>query len=120
MNTEAIAIFTDNIENNVDTINKLKVFLLDSCYKDFFIFTTSVGYVTSEHSVLTPYYLIAYKGLVVFLDIEDYLEYKDSLSGKCAIFIPQYDSTVDTNLIKNCNIITYQNSQLTWIKKHEL
>lgn len=113
------SIFTDDISLNIDLIDRIKSFLQKQYDTiDFVLFTDDVSYGTSNHSVLTTFYMIAYKGTTIFLDIEDYFAYRDSVNGNAVIYITKEDiDNIDRNSIKNCGIITETNNELEWIKK---
>lgn len=116
------SIFTDDIGLNIDLIERIKSFLqkqYDSM--DFVIFTDNISYSASNHSVLTTFYMIAYKGITIFLDIDDYFAYRDGTNGKCIVYLTKEDiSDIDQNSIRGCGILTETNNELEWIKRYEL
>lgn len=113
------SIFTDNISANIDLIERIKSFLQKQySIIDFVIFTDDISYGVSNTSVLTTFYMIAYRGTVIFLNTDDYFAYKDNISGNAIIYMTNEDiSNIDKNSIKNCGILTEINDNLEWIKQ---
>lgn len=112
------SIFTDDISVNIDLIERIKSFLLKQhSTMDFVIFTDDISYGISNHSVLTTFYMIAYNGVMIFLSIDDYLLYKDSAPNNVIIYMTKEDlSNMDTNIIKDCGILTETDNELEWVK----
>lgn len=113
------SIFTDSILHNIDLIEKIKFFLKKQYpIIDFVIFTDDIEYGCNNSSVLTTFYMIAYKGVVIFLNIDDYFMYKDNISGGAILYLTKEDiPNIDQNSIKNCGILTETNNELEWIKQ---
>jgi len=118
--TKSVAIFTEDMGSDIDIIEKIKSFIVDK--DDFLIFTDNILYTDNNNGVLSTYYLIAYTGLLIFLDLDNYLKYKDELSSsvKIALYLEHYDHMIDRDTIKACNIITQDNNQIKWINNYEL
>lgn len=113
------SVFTDDIINNIDLIEKIKYFLQKQYpIIDFVIFTDDITYGTNDSCVLTTFYMIAYRGIVIFLNINDYLSYKDKINGGAILYLTKNDiPDIDQNFIKNCGILTDTNNELEWIKQ---
>jgi hypothetical protein len=118
--TKAIAVFTEDVGSDIDLIEKIKSFFVDR--DDFLIFTDNILHTDTNNSALSTYYLIAYTGLLIFLEVDHYIKYKDELpsSVKIALYLEHYNGMLDRNTIKTCDIITQDNNQLKWINNYEL
>lgn len=115
------SIFTDDIKTNIDLIDKIKNFLLKQYATiDFVVFTNNISYGISNNAILTIFYMIAYNGTIIFLNFDDYLQYKDSTTN-AIIYMTQEDAShIDRSSIKGCKILTEINNELEWIKNYEL
>lgn len=104
---KSLAIYCNDIKKNIDLINKIKDFFSKT---DFVIFADNIVNVpTTEIAILLTYYMRFYHGTVVFLDIDEYLTYKDTLVGKAVLFFNKndaYDKKISKVMIKNVKIIT--------------
>lgn len=118
MTNKSLAVLTEDISSNIDLIEKIKNFIRDR--DDFIIFTDNIVHTNDSHGVLSTFYLVSYDGLLVFLDINDYIRYKDNILAKPVIYIETYNSLLDKNILKNCAILTQSNNQLEWINNYEL
>ena len=118
MKNKSLAILTEDISANIDLIEKIKNFITDR--NDFIIFTDNIIYTNDAHGVLSTFYLISYDGLLVFLDINDYIKYKDNILAQPVVYLEGYNSLIDKNILKNCAILTQSNNQLEWINNYEL
>ena len=110
MKNKSLAILTEDISANIDLIEKIKNFITDR--NDFIIFTDNIIYTNDAHGVLSTFYLISYDGLLVFLDINDYIKYKDNILAQPVVYLEGYNSLIDKNILKNCAILTQSNNQL--------
>lgn len=117
-----VAIFTTNIANYIDLIDRIKNFFTNqNMADDFVIFTDEVFYSSSSHGVLTRFYMIAYRGLLVFLDLNDYLNMRDQIPNQCVIYImPEQMQNLDRSMLKNCSFLTESDNRMVWVKNHEL
>lgn len=113
------SVFTNDIIANIDLIEKIKYFLQKQySIIDFVIFTDDIDYGTTSHSVLTTFYMIAYKGITIFLNTDDYFAYKNTIGGDAIIYLAQKDElNTYKNSIQNCGILTDANNELEWIKQ---
>lgn len=118
MNSKSVAIFTEDVVSNIDLIEKIKHFIANR--GDFIIFTDNIVHTNNENGMLSTFYLVAYKGLLFFLDINDYLRYKDIIIAQPVLYIDDYDNLIEKNLLKGCLIVTQSNNQLQWINNYEL
>lgn len=116
------SVFVDDVANNIDLIDKIKSFFQEQHPTiDFVVFTDNILYATTNHSILSTFYIIAYSGAIVFLDMNNYLTYKDQIKGQPILYLNQdYISTLDRNTVKHCTILTENNNKLEWIKNYEL
>lgn len=118
----SIGLFTDNIIDNQDIISNIKNFLLsENPFSDFVIFTNDLSETYSyETAIVIDYYMSFYKGLIIFLTIEDYLIYKDRIIGKPCLFFTEFPRNIDKKDIKNCMILVMQNNELELIQDYGL
>ena len=117
-----VAVFTTNIADHIDLIDRIKAFFVNQdMMDDFVVFTDEVFYASSSHGVLTRFYMIAYKGLLVFLDPNDYLNMRGTLSNQCVVYIsPEHMPNLDRSTMKNCSFLTESDNRMVWVKNHEL
>jgi hypothetical protein len=122
MHNKSVAVFSNNFSDMAEDIGRIKLFFQQQSFDDFVIFSDELLDNLSDHSVLTTFYLIAYRGILIFTDINDYLQYKDSILCDPVLYIPKYDYSISAETIKYCDILTYDENtaNLKWIKKHEL
>jgi hypothetical protein len=114
---QKFAVFAHNLSSNIDLIEKIKHSVNN--YDDFCIFTNDMDIGVTNYGIINPYYLIKYNGLLIFLNIEDYIEYKDDISCDIGVYIDDY-STIDKNTLKKCLILTFNNNEIIWINNYEL
>lgn len=117
INNKKLAIFTDNLGDHIDLIEKIKNSTKD--YDDFCIFTNNMNISINDYGIINPYYLISYDGLLVFLSVEDYLQYKDSIICDIAIYINDYNG-IDRNTLKKCLVLTENGNEILWVNNNEL
>lgn len=120
MSNKSVGILTNDIIGNLQLIQDIKSFFQSQNYNDFTIFTDQINNTTQDHSVLITYYVVGHKGLLVFLDINDYLPYKDNLLCQPVIYISANNLSVNRDQIKHCDILTHNESSLQWIKHHAI
>ena len=122
MHNKSIAIFSNNISEIAQDIERIKLFFQQQSFDDFVIFSDELLDSLSNHSILTTFYMIAYRGILIFTDINDYLQYKDNILCHSIIYMPKYEHSISAETIKHCDILTYDENTTTlkWIKKHEL
>ena len=119
----SIAIHSTNITNDSLIIEKLKNFILKE-YKtfDFFIFTDSLDSSSDRHyGVLLEFYMKCYKGSVVFLEFENYLQHKDTILGQSILYLDKdkiISQNIDKAMLVGCKIITQNNNELEWINNY--
>ena len=121
MHNQSIAVYSNNISDNIKLIDDIKKFFKAQDFTDFTIFTDELGDHIPDNSVLTTFYMIGHHGLIVFLSYDSYLPYKDNLLAKPMLFISPNDFSLDRNHIKGCDILTYNDKHsLQWIKNNEI
>lgn len=121
MHNQSIAVYTNNISDNLKLIDDIKRFFKGQDFTDFTVFTDELDDHIPDNSVLTTFYMIGHRGLIVFLSSNDYLPYKDNLLAKPLLFIASNDFSLDRNHIKGCDILTYNDQHsLQWIKNNEI
>lgn len=117
------SIFSTDIARDIDLIERTKAFLYSSdTVEDFFIFTDEVAGLLNDHGSLPTFYIIGYRGVTIFLNVEDYLLFKDKTNGDIAIFLSKEDlPNIDRSIIKNHKIIIEnEDSTLKWISYYGL
>lgn len=118
------AIFSSNIKEDINLIFRLHSFFKEHFpSQDFVIFTEDTTYAISDYAMLSTFYMVGYVGSIVFLNIEDYFNYKDSVRGDKILYIDNQNSnsfSLDRSMMKNCSMITENNNKLEWIKNYEL
>lgn len=121
-NNALYSVFTDNIVADIDKIDKIKNFLqTTNSTIDFVIFTDEIVYSIPAHSILTTFYMVAYRGKVIFLSLDDFLHYKDSTGGQPVLFLSSdILPNIDRNTIKQYSILTEENNELKWMPTYEL
>lgn len=114
------AIYTEDLSSNIDQIDRIKSFIKqESLLEDFVIFTDQLNKTNYEYAILNSFYMIAYTGNIIFLDIEDYLQHKDSTNGKSILYIKNIQN-IDRSIVKNCRILSDLDNKLMWVDKYEL
>jgi hypothetical protein len=118
----SIGIFTDNILDNSQIIKEIKNFLLsDNPFSDFVVFTPDlIKSYDTETSILIDYYMLFYKGLIIFLSVDDFLIYKDKIIGKPCVFLQNIPNNIDKSQLKNCMILTITDNQMELIDYYGL
>lgn len=116
------SILTTNFRNHIDLIDRLYIFLQEKFpLEDFTIFTDEVVFGLPKFSMLTTFYMIAYKGTVVFLSLEDYLDYNHMTCGQKIVYIPNDEMhLIDRSMTKDFSIITEIENQLQWVNNYGL
>ena len=118
-----LAVFTYDLANNIDLIERIKSFFVSNHnIDDFIVFTDSGDYAVENHGVLITFYMIAYNGIIVFLNLQDYLINQNNTNNcRCILYLNDSDIEVlDKAMIRNCDILTESESSLKWIKNYEL
>ena len=66
--------------------------------------------------------MIAYNGIIVFLNLQDYLINQNNTNNcRCILYLNDSDIEVlDKAMIRNCDILTESEGSLKWIKNYEL
>ena len=120
----SIAVYSaENLKFSIETINSLKQFLSERINIDDFLILCDTYDFHVEYAVLPTFYLYYYKGMVVFLNLEDYIAYKDKIiSDNIIIRLSKqevFESHIDRSVIKTCNIIYQENDQnMEFINNH--
>jgi hypothetical protein len=116
------SIFTNDIPNNIDLIDKIKNFFQQyHNATDFVILTDDINHGLSSHAILNSFYMIASNGYIIFLNLNDYYLYRDQMVKNAILYLTQEDiSNIDRNIIKNCSVLIENDNELQWIKNHEL
>lgn len=119
---QSVAVFTEDVNKNIDLIEKIKYFFSHPNNKDFVIFSNNPcsAQIGCLHSVISSFYIIGYRGLLIFLNLDDYFQYKDTVLADTAIYMESIDDSVDRNTIKNSYIITDKDNRLVMDKTYGL
>ena len=118
------SVITDSIYNNLDKIERIFSFFNNNqMVSDFVIFNDEVIYSRFQYSVLNTFYLPAYYGNVIFVNIDEYFYYRDKINNKIILYLTKSDiHSIDRDNIKNCSIIIDDDNSnnLIWIKNDKL
>lgn len=120
-----LAVYATNVGNSLETINKIKQFLLATeNYSDFFICVDVLNTATTSWATLHPFYLPFFDGHVVFLSLEDYISNRDKIIGESILYVSsegiRSEVPVDRSMFKNCRFITVNNNELVMVKNYEV
>jgi hypothetical protein len=122
----SLAIYTTNFIESSNTIAELKTFLFDSSfYDDVFLCADILQGIDSSWAAIHPFYLKFFKGDILFLNLEDYVEYRDSIIGNPIIYIesPRNNLSipVDRSMFQNCRFVAKNNDNvLEMVTQYEI
>lgn len=105
----SIGIYLNNINDNLDIIQKIKTFF----DKYDFVLFNDTNQSNEKHATLPTFYMKFYDGSIVFLSIEDYLIYKETIKSDAILLLDiktAIDSKIDRSIIKGCKILSYNNN----------
>lgn len=117
-----LSIYTSNFADNKVLIDSI-LDLIHKDYDDVFICTSICNSDTNKYAILQPFYITFFDGTVLFLNMDEYLEYKDKIIGSKILYIdpdnkgPNY--VFEKAIFKDCSFITYDdNKQLTMVNNY--
>lgn len=118
-----LAIYTSDFNNNQSIIDQILNLLKLEDYDDFFICSSTINNNVNNYAVLQPFYLTFFQGSVVFLNMDEYLEYKDKIIGSKILYVDPDNKAskyvLDKNIFKDCSFITYDaNKQLIRVNNY--
>lgn len=118
-----LAIYTSDFNNSQSIIDQILNLLKLEDYDDFFICSSTINNNVNNYAVLQPFYLTFFQGSVVFLNMDEYLEYKDKIIGSKILYVDPDNKTskyvFDKNIFKDCSFITYDdNKQLIRVNNY--
>lgn len=118
-----LAIYTSDFNNNQSIIDQILNLLKLEDYDDFFICSSTINNNVNNYAVLQPFYLTFFQGSVVFLNMDEYLEYKDKIIGSKILYVDPDNKAskyvFDKNIFKDCSFITYDdNKQLIRVNNY--
>lgn len=91
-----IAVHSKNPTEDISIINDLKsLFTQEYEDIDFHIFGDMNEVPNIDYAIMSSYYMYHYPGIIVFLDTDDLLEYKDNTIGSLYFYVD------NNNLITN-------------------
>lgn len=101
-----IAIYSDNIHEDKTKI--IEVFHHFKNQNDVVVITDNINDSEyKDYAVFPSFYTKFFQGTVIFLHLEDYLEYKDTIIGSPKILLdPKTAKNIDTSLVKRSNFFT--------------
>lgn len=101
-----VAIYTENLDNHFDEI--MKLFHKYSYVGDVVIITDNINSNKYQHQSLFPsFYIKFFRGIVIFLEMADYLEYYNTIIGSPMLFIDHETfKAIDKSLIKHEHILS--------------
>lgn len=116
-----LAIYTSNFAENEQTVDAIRSFFQKE-YTDIFICTPFFNSVRRDYASLHPFYLTFFKGASLFLNLEEYMEYKDDILGDKILFVGKGISSnvpIDRTIFKECKFLIYDdNNQLLMVNSH--
>jgi hypothetical protein len=120
-----LSVLSSNVSNDEQLIQEIKerFIISNQDYGDFVIFSDSYNDVRGCSSAILPlFYIKFYNEDVIFLNIEDYLLYKDSTLGKPIVYLKTEDiDHINKNILSLCEILIRSDDQtLRIINNHEL
>jgi hypothetical protein len=104
----SFGIFTEDPSNNQEIIGLLG----EQCKKngDTVIFTDNINSnALHNYSMFPSFYMRFFQGMVIFLNIEDYTQYKDSIIGKPMLYLTEEmlrSSNIDGSMINKNNVFS--------------
>lgn len=108
-----LAIYTTDFFQQKSLIAEIKNYI-NKDYVDMFICTPVLNDVDSEYASLHPFYLSFFDGTVVFLNVDDYVEYKDKIIGSKILFIDinnNVSANFNKSMFKDCTFLIHDESQ---------
>jgi hypothetical protein len=118
-----LAIYTSDFNTNQIIIDEILNFLRLDDYDDFFICSSTINNNVNNYAILQPFYITFFEGFVVFLNMDEYLEYKDKIIGSKILYVdPENKGSqyiFDKRIFKDCSFITYDdNKQLIKVNNY--
>jgi hypothetical protein len=104
----SFGIFTEDPSNDQQTV----ALLGEQCKKngDTVIFTDNINSnILHDYSIFPSFYMRFFRGIVIFLNMEDYIQYKDNISGKPMLYLTEEmvrSSNIDGSLIHKNNVFS--------------
>lgn len=104
----SLGIFSENLDLHKTHIDSISI----ACRKlnDFVLFTDNINNQYFDNYAIFPsFYMRFFKGMVIFLTIEDYMQYKDSMIGKPMFFLTEQmlqNNNIDISLINKDSIFS--------------
>lgn len=101
----SFGIFSESLDKDSLIIKKLFDYYTN--LGDVVLITDSLDSAEFQHYPIFPsFYIRFFQGCIIFLDIEDYLEYKDNLVGIPKVLLYKSDgSTIDRSLVSKNHIL---------------
>lgn len=74
------AVFTENISENIDTIQNIRNYLKQKYDSDFVVFSDNINTISDcSLGILPSFYMRYFQGTTIFLDTLNYLENKNNM-----------------------------------------
>lgn len=122
----SLAIYTTNFIESAQNISELKNFLFDQqFYDDVFICSDILQGIDTSWATIHPFYLKFFKGDILFLSLEDYVEYRDLIIGNPIVYVESSRNNLsipmDRSMFQNCRFIAKNNNNvLEMVKQYEI
>ena len=104
----SFAIFSEDILENIETIK-----ILGNQRKklgDTILFTDNISSNKySDYAIFSSFYMKFFSGIVIFLNIEDYTQYKDSIMGRSMLYLTEEilkSNNIDISIINKNDIFS--------------
>jgi hypothetical protein len=119
MNT---AVYTTDFNKHEKIIADIKNLLNPS---DFFICTPIINNSTTIYASIQPFYITFFEGCVVFLNMEEYLEYKDKIIADLILYLDNDEQAkvlgVNKSVFKpKTQFLKYENNSLILVKNYAI
>ena len=104
----SFGIFTEDLSNDQETIRLLG----EQCKKngDTVVFTDNIeSNSLHDYSIFPSFYMRFFQGMVIFLTMEDYTQYKNNIIGKPMLYLTEEmlkSNNIDRSLINNNNVFS--------------
>jgi hypothetical protein len=122
----SIAVYSSALAVQIDIIRRVKAFFKSSDeLVDFLIFSDDIASgLLVDTAILSTFYTTFYPGKVIFLNVEDYLANKDNLLTNDYVLLLDFkdalEHKLDISLLKNTQILKYDNDKMELMQKYEV
>jgi hypothetical protein len=122
----SIAVYSSALNVQIDIIRRVKAFFKSSDeLVDFLIFSDDIASgLLVDTAILSTFYMTFYPGQIIFLNVEDYLANKNNLLTNDYVLLLDFkdalEHKLDISLLKNTQILKYDNDKMELMQKYEV